>query len=205
MKYYIEKTRDAVGLSLSVCSMYAAYTEHEKLMMTLPYFFLGFFVLDLPLASDTHRIHHAIGIAISVYNALVGELAPMINVILATEYSTPFYYALFYVPKEYKPPLKTLFFASFYTYRIQNFGLALVRFNAFQYPYPIFGLCSLYSLFALNLLWFSIMVKRLSFDGRCAAALFIGFSMYVTLISRGLYTLPELANAYCEAFPYQLM
>ena len=205
MQYYVEKTRDTVGLCLSAASIYAVYTEHEQLSMRLPYLFFGFFVLDLPFASDTHRVHHAIGIAISFYNALVGDFAPMRNVVLATEYSTPFYYALFYAPKEYKPALKTLFFASFYTYRIHNFGLALFRFKAFQYPYPFLALSSLYSLFGLNLLWFSMMVKRLSFDGRCAAALFVGFSMYLTLISRGLYTPPELAAVYCEAFPYHLM
>ena len=175
----IEQTRDAVGLGLSFWSMYAAYTADEYSMLLLPYLFIPFFVLDLPFTSNvTFKVHHTIGVMVAAYNILVAQAAPMMTVIYATEYSTPLFYALYYIPKRYRPPFKFLFFTVFYTFRIHNYGYALMGFRAFDYPYPKFGLVSLYSLFGINVFWTTAMVYKMSFTEKCYAFLFVYFYFY---------------------------
>jgi hypothetical protein len=175
----IEKARDAVGLGLSFISIYASYTLDEQAMHVLPYLFFPFFLLDLPFTSNvTFKVHHTIGIMVSVYSILVAKTPTMMAVTFGTEWSTPVFYALYYLPKEYRPVGKFVFFNIFYACRIHNYGAALMQYDAFEYPYAEFGLLSLYSLFGMNLFWISCMIYKMSLTEKWYAFFFVYFYFY---------------------------
>ena len=153
--------------------------------MVLPYIFVPYFILDFPLVDNVFKLHHALATIIFVFQILAKKITPLVNTAYAMEYSTPLWFVLMYLPKhnKYKHIVKLLFFATFYVNRIQNYGIALYIFDAYSfYPYgTILFQMSLYSLYLLNLVWFTIMFNRLSFRLKPAAVVFMISSVSLKL------------------------
>jgi len=150
-------------------------------MFLLPYFFLGFFVVDFHFQTKIDfLVHHAIGAILSVYAICVHDLNNKImKMVFAVEMSTPFLLAIMYLPEAYTSLVKVLFVCVFYITRIEQYGASLLQYDFYIYPYYGILLTALWALFATNLYWFALIVKKTSSKTRIAIGLFAFASLYL--------------------------
>ena len=161
---HVEKYLSA---SISLIGLYSSLThtyENEVLFL-----FIMYYVNDLKKKTITKDfiIHHLLGMCISCvgiytnYNRLPTEQNRQL--LLHMELTTPLYILSFYYDK-----LKILFFVSFFYCRIYMQYKILndtVTYNEFKsMPMKLsYSMYIIYSgLFALNLYWFMLMIKKLS-------------------------------------------
>ena len=178
----VDRTRDVISFALATTSCYAVYYEKNDLMMFMPYLFVPFFIADFVIVDTIFRVHHTIASVISVFFIFAQKPHPMVNAIYATEYSTPLWFAIYYLPNPYKKVLKPIFVILFYIHRVQNYALQLNATNVYEYyPHPttIILTTSLYSLFALNFVWFGVMFYRSSYLVKAAFLCFVCSYNYI--------------------------
>ena len=160
----IETVRDAVGFGLSLLTIYAVCAQDNAVMTKLPYIFFPYFLFDLPFVKGAFVVHHLIGLATCISSSYTPYVYPMLTAYAALEFSTPIWFAVYYAPNRLKLPLRLLFFAVFFVFRIHNYGKELVAFDPFDhpFPYPNATFAVLIATYLLNLYWFFGMVFKLA-------------------------------------------
>jgi len=149
--------RTAVGLTFIVWSIHSYVYEVQP--AALQYGFLVYFVCDIPYCTPVFKVHHVLGATAAWYGIMV-PTTPMIPAVYGTELSSPLFLALRYCPPRLQPPLRGVFFVTFFVVRIYRYGRMLWQWHPYQDPYPEVGMVAAYGLFALNVYWFTLMARK---------------------------------------------
>lgn len=155
----------ALAATMAIFSIYSAVThknEYELIFLSIIYY-----LYDLPKTKFDFTIHHLLSISMTLLgfylklnNLPTGQTR---KILINMESTTPFYMLNVYYNNKYTQPL---FFLSFLFFRIYNQYHIL---NSIETQHEIFDLpiyyipqITYYGLFALNLYWFTIMIKIIS-------------------------------------------
>jgi len=155
-----------LSLSMSFIGMYTGLTHHYETQILI--IFIIYYLNDLTKNITTDFIiHHTLGMIVSFiglyikHNHLPTEQTR--QMLLNMEVTTPIYILSIYVDNLYT---KLLFFISFFycriymQYTLLNDTQTYIEFTSMPITYPLYVVYS--GLFALNMYWFMIMIKKIS-------------------------------------------
>jgi hypothetical protein len=149
--------RTAVGLTVIAWSIHSYVCGVRP--PALQYCFLVYFIGDFPFCKPVFKLHHVFGATAAWYGIMVPD-TPMIPAVYGTELSSPLFIALPYCPLRLQPAVRGVFFVTFFVMRIYRYTQMLYVWNPYAAPYPEAGIVGAYGLYALNVYWFTLMLRK---------------------------------------------
>lgn len=123
------------------------------------YLALPYFVVDFFFCKPSNKIHHVC--VLSLVTTMLWDPHPAVSMYLyKMELSTLLFNALPYVPEQFKRPLMAGFIAAFTKVRVVEGYFFLKKIESELEGNPHIRV-PLYALYAVNLYWFSLMLKKM--------------------------------------------
>lgn len=166
----IERIRDYTSLFISIASSYIYFTNGSYKNIT--HYIAMYLLTDLFITKqyDTY-IHHTIGLMLYsfVYINNLSEESEniLMKPFIAVEISSVFYNINYLYPNNYFSAInKLIFFSTFFYYRIYNYYYSVLNNQDINHIIEntgevtkYFYYSAIYNLYALNLYWFSKIIK----------------------------------------------
>ena len=166
----IERIRDYISLLIAIMSSYIYFTDGDYKFIS--HFIATYLVSDFFINKKLDLyIHHAIGLMIYsfVYQDNASDYSEKVFMkpFIAVEISSVFYNIKYLYPKNYFSSLNNLLFViTFFYYRIYNYYYSVILNedinNIIENTGPVmkyYYYSAIYNLYALNLYWFSQIIK----------------------------------------------